>query len=252
MPDLVSFSPAARAGTGPTARVQRGVARNQSAVAELFPERALSATRSFRETEGEPLAIRRAKMLRRILDEHPVVVQEDEVIVGMKTRKPRGSPVFPEINCAWVERDLDRLAARTTRHSSSATRPSASCARRCSRYWRGRQIYDRIVEAVPAEQWRADERGILYHYFRSRTIGHFNAGYGKILSRGLSGIEGRRRASRWRRSTTRIPAYAQQRQFLESVAMVCDAVVAFAPRHAAEARRLAQPGRRSGPPGGAR
>lgn len=238
MPDVASFPPTARAASGPTARVLCGVARNQSAVAELFPERALSVTRSFRETEGEPLAIRRAKLLCRVLDEHPVVIQEGEAIVGMKTAKPRGSPVFPEINCAWVERDLDSLAARKDTPFFVSDETKRILREEVFPYWRGRQIWDRIVEAVPKEQWRADDRGVLYHYFRSRTIGHFNAGYGKILTRGLSGT--RADIARSMAALDRAdPARVQKMQFLESVAMVVGGVMAFAARHAAEARRLA-------------
>ncbi|MGE5361920.1 MAG: pyruvate formate lyase family protein, partial [Bacteroidales bacterium] len=81
----------------PTPRVARAVERNQAAVPELFADRALSVTRGHRETEGQPLAVRRARMLQRVLEDHPIVIQEGELIVGTKTRKPRGSPVFPEI-----------------------------------------------------------------------------------------------------------------------------------------------------------
>jgi formate C-acetyltransferase len=223
---------------GPTARVHRGVARNQAVVAELFADRAVSATRSFRETEGEPLALRRARMLRRILEEHPIAIQEGEVIIGMKARTPRGSPVFPEINCAWVERDLDRLATRSNTPFFVSDETKRILRADVFPYWRGRQVYDRLMEAVPRELWLGDERGVLYHYFRSRSIGHINAGYGKVLTRGMNGIA---------RDVERVlaslhfedPAYVQRRQFLESVALVCDAVIAFARRHAAEARRAA-------------
>lgn len=60
---------------GPTPRVRAGMLRSTLAVPELFADRALAATRSFRETEGRPLPLRRALMVARILDEHPVVVQ---------------------------------------------------------------------------------------------------------------------------------------------------------------------------------
>ncbi len=227
-----------RPPNGPTARVARGVERNRLACPELFADRALSVTRSFALTEGQPLAIRRARMLQRVLEEHPVVIQEGELIVGMKARKPRGSPVFPEINGAWVERDLDRLATRKDTPFFVSDDTKRTLREEVFPYWRGRQIYDRIMEAVPAEQWKADERGVLYHYFRSRTIGHFNAAYDKVLNGGIRGI---------RAEVDRVlaslgaddPGYLGRREFLESVAMVCDAVVAFARRHAGEARRLA-------------
>ena len=114
---------------GPTPRVTAGVARNVAAVPELFADRALAATRGFRETEGDPLPVRRAKMLVRILRDHPIVIQDGEVIVGTKTRTPRGSPVFPEINCAWVERDLDRLSSRANTPFFVADDDEAGAAR---------------------------------------------------------------------------------------------------------------------------
>src|SRR5512139_527897 len=223
---------------GPTSRVRAGIARNQAVAPELFPERAISVTRSFRETEGEPLAIRRAKMLVRVLEEHPVIIQEGEVIIGMNTRKPRGSPVFPEINTQWVERDLDTLATRKDTPFFVSDETKTLLTEEVFPYWRGRQIYNRILEAVPDELWRADDRGVVYHYFRSRTIGHINAGYAKILSSGMNGIK-EDLACSLDRLDREDPAYYRRRQFLESVSMVSDAVIEFARRHSGEARRLA-------------
>ncbi len=223
---------------GPTARVTAGVRRNQSVVPELFPERALSVTRSHRETEGQPLAIRRARMLHRVLDEHPVLIQEGELIVGMKARRPRGSPVFPEINMSWVERDLDRLATRSDTPFFVSDDTKRLLREEVFPYWRGRQVYDRLMEAVPGEQWRLDERGVVYHYFRSRTIGHFNADYGKVIAHGIGGIRAdveRQLAS----ATAGNGGDAASRDLLQSIAIACDAVITFAHRHAAEARRLA-------------
>ena len=42
--------------TGPSHRVRLGIERNRTTAPELHPERALSVTRSYRETEGQPLA----------------------------------------------------------------------------------------------------------------------------------------------------------------------------------------------------
>jgi pyruvate formate-lyase/glycerol dehydratase family glycyl radical enzyme len=243
MPESVPAHPVVDAplihpAAGASARVMRGVERNRSARPELFADRALSATRSWKETEGQPLAIRRAKMIARILDEHPVVVQEAELIVGMKARRPMGSPVFPEINVAWVERDLDRLATRKDTPFFVSDETKRVLRERVFPFWRGRQVYDRIMEAVPADLWRPDDRGVLYHYFRSRTIGHFNAAYDKVLAKGMLGIiadvERVRHALPVEGSTDE-----RRRQFLDSVGIVCQAVIRFAGRHAEEARRLA-------------
>jgi formate C-acetyltransferase len=148
----------------------------------------VAVTRSYQETEGEPIAIRRGKMLHRVLAEQPVTIQADELIVGMKALTPRGSPVYPEINCAWVERDLDRLATRRDTPFYVSDETKRILREEVFPYWRGRQIADRINAAVPPEIWKADDRGVIYNYFRSRTIGHFQAAYDKVLTRGMEGI----------------------------------------------------------------
>jgi len=223
---------------GPTERVQAGMRRNAAATPELFADRAVAATRSFRETESRPLPIRRALMIQRILEEHPVVVREGEVIVGAKTWKPRGSPVFPEINGAWVERDLDRLAGRKDTPFFVSDQTKAVLRQEVFPYWRGRQVVDRLMEAVSPAMWRADDRGVLYHYFRSRSVGHINPGYAKVLTRGIRGIREDVERSRERLAAAGTLSDGQ-RHCLDSVAIVLDAVVAFARRHAVALLQLA-------------
>src|SRR5512139_354574 len=176
------------APTGPTDRVTLGIERNRHTRPEVHPHRAVAVTRSYQETEGEPIAIRRGKMLHRVLAEQPVRIQAGELIVGMKALTPRGSPVYPEINCAWIERDLDRLATRKDTPFYVSDETKRILRQEVFPYWRGRQIADRINAAVPPEIWKADDRGVIYNYFRSRTIGHFQAAYDKVLAKGMEGI----------------------------------------------------------------
>lgn len=223
---------------GPSARVRLGIDRNRSTRPEVHPHRAVAVTRSFRESEGQPLALRRARMLCRVLADEPVTIQDGELIVGMKALTPRGSPVFPEINCAWVERDLDRLATRKDTPFFVSEDTKRVLRAEVFPYWRGRQIADRIEASVPAEIWKADERGVLYNYFRSRTIGHFQAAYDKVLERGLEGIVADAEHAKAGLDPSH-PATAGKDQFLDAVILVCRGGIHFAGRYAAEALRLA-------------
>ena len=224
--------------SGPTDRVRMGMERNRQARPEVHPHRALAATRSYRDTEGQPLALRRAEMLRRVLVDHPVTIQRGELIVGMKALTPRGSPIYPEINCAWIERDLDRLATRKETPFFVSDETKRILREEVFPYWRNRQIADRINEAVPPEIWRADNRGVVYNYFRSRTIGHFQAAYDKVLGRGLEGIVAEVESSR-RRLDPHAPNYRSQLDFLDSVVLACRSAIHLASRYAEEARCLA-------------
>ena len=236
---------------GPSPRVRLGIERNRTTPPEVHPHRAVAVTRSYRETEGQPLALRRGRMLCRILADEPVTIQAGELIVGMKALTPRGSPVYPEINCTWVERDLDRLATRKDTPFNVSAETKRILRAEVFPYWKGRQIADRIDAAVPPEIWKADERGVIYNYFRSRTIGHFQAAYDKVLGRGLDGIIADAEASMARLDPAH-PETEAKRQFLESVILACRGGIHFAGRYAAEALRLARAGGRPRPAGRAR
>jgi formate C-acetyltransferase len=224
---------------GSTERVKLGVKRNRVAVPELFPHRAQSATNSFQETEGHPLSLRRARMIERILKDHPILIQAGELIVGTKTLKPHGSPVFPEINCGWVERDLDTLTTRSNTPFFVSDETKKILRQEVFPYWKGRQINDRIMEAVPPEIWQAESRGVIYNYFTSRTIGHFAADYAKVLNKGMKGILADVQAA-LSGLNFEDPRYIHKRQYLESLALVCAGTVDFAGRHSRELRRLAK------------
>ncbi len=220
-------------------RVMLGVDRIRRATPELFPYRAVSSTAAFRGSQGQPIATRRAGMLARILADQPLKIQDGELIVGMKTKIVRGSPVYPEINCAWVERDLDVLGTRKDTPFYVSDETKKVLRAEVFPYWRGRQVGDRIDEAVPAHIWRVDERGVIYNYFRSRTVAHINAGYEKVLKKGMRGIMADVERSLGNLNYQE-PRYVHKVQFLEAVAKSCQAAVDFAGRYAEEARRLAR------------
>ena len=63
---------------------------------EMCFERARLMTESYRDTEGEPAPIRRAKAFYRVLDGIPITIDADELIVGNVASKPRVAYFAPE------------------------------------------------------------------------------------------------------------------------------------------------------------
>ena len=235
---------------GPSPRVLLGIERNRTTSPEVHPHRAVSVTRSYRETEGA--AARpppRRGCSAASWTTHPIVIQDGEVIVGMKTRKPRGSPVFPEINCAWVERDLDRLATRKDTPFFVERRDQARPARG------GLPVLARPAGRRPPRCGGAARACGAPTSAASSTTTSARARSGtstpattKVLARGMDGIRADVERVAWR-ARRRRPGDAAERQFLESVVLACDGGRSASPRrHAAEARRLAGAGAR--PPSG--
>lgn len=214
---------------------------------ELFAERARLVTESYRATEGEPIEIRRGKMLAHILDRSTVSIREGELVVGVKTPTPLGSPVYPEVACTWLEEELDTISERRQApfHVSEENRMSL---REIIPYWRGKQTFDRIVESLPDEVKAATDEGVFFHYYLNRTIGHITVDYEKVLRKGFAGIKkdilnamDRVDYQRW--------DCLRSVNTLKGMLITCDAAIAFAARYADLARRLAaeegDPGRRA-------
>ena len=83
--------------------------RTQRIKASLFAdprvvslERSILYTESFQMTEGEPIVVRRAKALRHILENHVIVIDDDDLLVGNRSEFPRSGVISPEMSPYWI------------------------------------------------------------------------------------------------------------------------------------------------------
>lgn len=80
---------------------------------QMCHERAVIYTKVYQETEGEPMIIRRAKALRRWLEEMSIYMQDGELIVGNQASTPKSAPIYPETEaCYLLEEGLDGFQTR--------------------------------------------------------------------------------------------------------------------------------------------
>jgi formate C-acetyltransferase len=93
-------------------RVNRLIERFFDIEPRICLERAISYTESFRETEGEPIIIRRAKAFYRACAEKSVHILDDELIVGSAASIARAAVYCPEHETAWLKDELDELPTR--------------------------------------------------------------------------------------------------------------------------------------------
>lgn len=76
-------------------------------VPPLCIERARLLTQSFRETESQPMAIRRASAISNILQNISVQMCRDDLLLGDLAERRRGSSVFPEFSVQWIIEELN-------------------------------------------------------------------------------------------------------------------------------------------------
>ena len=167
-------------------------------------ERALAYTEVFKETEGEPMVIRRAKGLKRTCETKTILIQDDELIVGNAGRKPRTGVLGPEMSNFWFDKELDTLSDRSQDPYLVDDEQKALFRDQIQPYWKGKTVIEHWLKRVPAETRALGyETGVIDVEIKTESgPGEIALGYGEILlPRGWGGMLGRRTWSGWRRSS---------------------------------------------------
>lgn len=192
-------------------------------------ERALLITESYKETENQPMIIRRAKGLQKILSNMSLVIRPDELIVGNLTKSPRGTQIFPEFSNQWLEDEFDRIEKRT----GDLFRISDQVKQELSeafKYWRGRTTNELATELMFSETVEAMNAGVFTvgnYYFNG--VGHISVDYRKVLEIGLKGIKEEAQAE-LDALDYGDPEAVTKSHFLESVIISVEAVICYANR----------------------
>ena len=204
-------------------------------------ERALSYTRSFRDTEGQDTGLRRALALKRVCEEKSVTILDDELIVGMPAFQPRGAIICPEISWQWLERELATISSRQQDPYDITEEQKRLLREEIFPYWRGRSMTEYFLANLPSDTKAiAVETGIIDVELKSENgPGEFSPGYGNILLKlGYGGIA-RQAKQRMAELDAANPDDYDRIRFLESVVVVSDAAKILAHRYADEAERTA-------------
>ena len=79
---------------------------------EIEAARAELITESYKQTEGQPIIMRRARAFEHILKHIPIIIRPGELIVGSSTIAPRGCQTYPEFSYEWLEAEFETVEHR--------------------------------------------------------------------------------------------------------------------------------------------
>jgi len=230
----------------PTARVNRLRETYFRLKPVLEIDRARTLTRSMRETEGEPMVIRRAKAFAAIVREMPVNIAPDELFVGYVGAKREGQPVpveqgpLIEVTLGYPVEKEYILRIEDKRELMEEILP----------YWRARGNYERAPSGYihhylenlfyadsthfPADGSLVGSMGT--HY---QDVGHQVIDYQKALSRGYLGVK-KEAEDRLARLDPSDPDDLRKIPFVRAVIIAMEGAAALGKRFADKARELAQ------------
>jgi formate C-acetyltransferase len=203
-------------------------------------ERARWYTDVYASNAEEPIEVKRALAFRKTLDETPIRIYPGELLVGHRTSKRVGSPLFPEVKPAWIEDELDLFASRELQQFRVSEEDKAALRSEILPFWRERGARDRFAALVAPEAVNALGAGVfvLEHEFLN-GVGHCSPDYGMVLELGLAGI-GREIERRLAQLDLTTPEATEKCQFLRAASIACDGVIRFAARYANLADEMAR------------
>lgn len=201
--------------------------------------RGLLVTESYKMTEDQPVILRRSAAFAHILRNIPIVIRDNELIVGSATVAPRGCQVFPEYSYEWLEAEFDTLETRAADPFYIAERTKTEL-REAYKYWKGKTNSDLAKANMAPEAYEAFVTHGMFtpgNYFYN-GIGHVNVNYEKVLKKGYKGIIAEAQAAKAKLEVSD-PDYVQRNNFLTAVIESCEAVVEYARRYAKLAKEMA-------------
>jgi pyruvate-formate lyase len=123
-----------------------------SAPRVISADRAMLAMESWKETEGEDIELRRAKLFKKVLEDVPIAIHDVDIIVGRETEHLIGAPVFVDetgdsVAGLWNEGES---LSRWMVFQGKNAKVEKNTLRECSRFFAGKTAPDHVTEA-----WRS-------------------------------------------------------------------------------------------------
>lgn len=182
--EIDSFNPC-------TGRIQRLRERSLNEPIHICAHRSRIATASWRETDGQPLHIRRARLFEKLCDEMPLKIFDAELIVGSQTPYLRGVGLQLDYNPKpGFELMAGDRRMRAEQSTGSLSEEDLAQISADTQYWGGRSPGEQMLEAIHERYGEAYDDAI---YCCARSYASFTnyaaqADYGKVLEKGMRGI----------------------------------------------------------------
>ena len=220
--------------------------KSQSVKPVIDVERGLYFTRSFQQTEGQPLVLRWAKALMYYAQHATVYIDDNQLIVGRAGKPGRYGILYPELDGNVLGEAVRRLPEREYSPFNISPDDAKIIQEQIAPYWHGKTYHEALAKALTPETtsltYNADlsSRFIVNETSSFRSSVQWVHDYEIVLNQGFSGI---RNDAVEKLAALDIDSPCDntiKRPFLQAMLIVCDAIVLWANRHAELAEELAK------------
>lgn len=201
-------------------------------------ERALLATQAYKENQNQPRVMVRALMLKKILEDMTIYIEDKSLIAGNQATKNANAPIFPEYTMEFILNELDLFEKRDG-DVFYITEETKQQLREIAPFWENNNLRARGEALLPDEVSVFMETGVFGMEGKLNAgDAHLAANYERLLSEGLKGYEERTKAFKDALDFTD-PESVDKNEFYKAVLIVIEAVHHFALRYSRLAKELA-------------
>ena len=159
---------------------------------EFCIERARLYMEAHKETTELPPALRRAKIMEKIMTERSALIYDEELLVGNPTSKRVAAPILAEIAWKWyIEKEPNSPPGDLIDVEGGLTDDEKIQFREILKYWDGKCLRDQWLAVVPQE-YRELENLAWMQSSGNPSAGYYLAhcipDYEKVLKKGINGI----------------------------------------------------------------
>ena len=202
-------------------------------------QRAILATKAYKENLNQPPVLKRAYMLKEILENMDIYIEDKTLLVGNQACKNRNAPIFPEYTLDFVLKELDLFEKRDgdvfyiTEETKEELRSIAS-------FWQNNNLRSKGEALLPDEVDVFMETGVFGMEGKLNAgDAHIAVNYERILKEGLKGYKERCEELQSQLDLTD-PENINKNIFYKAVLIVIDAVSNFANRYSLLAKQLSE------------
>ncbi|KJZ84109.1 hypothetical protein ClosIBUN13A_CONTIG160g02449 [Clostridium sp. IBUN13A] len=202
-------------------------------------QRALLATEAYKENKNQPAVMKRALMLKNILEKMSIYIEDETLIVGNQASSNKDAPIFPEYTMEFVMNELDLFEKRDG-DVFYITEKTKEDLRSIAPFWENNNLRAKGGALLPEEVSVFMETGFFGMEGKLNSgDAHLAADYETLLKTGLKGYEERTRKLKDQLDLC-VPENIDKYQFYKAVLIVIDAVKTFAKRFSDLAKEKAE------------
>lgn len=219
--------------------------RSQKPVIDI--ERGLYFTRSFKETEGQPLELRWAKALYHYAENAKVYIDEDQLLVGRSGKEGRYGILYPELDGNIFKEAMEKLPTRENSPFDISDEDRKTVIEEIAPYWQGKTFHENFAKSLTPETTKLTynpDKELTSRYIVNETASFRSSlqwvhDYEIVLEKGFGGIKAEAEEKLAALDEYSPLDYTEKKPFLEATIITCDAIILWANRHADHAEGLA-------------